>query len=587
MNRLEEIIKTLKTYIGEGVETALDFLEKILDHSSSRYNDYIQIKSRYNSLQRELLLGVIDHGTYDISRNNISKALLLLAEEITDKDLIPEGGAAPQEEDKRGEILYNVPDVMQISHEQKCAVRIAFDISNLKQDWEESPEDVIKSIRVSEIMAVSLLNVDESDPPFAIRTFSETVQFLDKDDFTEWVFYVKPLKLGRFPLILRVSVIEMINNKEYKKDIVLEEEITVQTEEVREVEEVVYKSAGTAIALTNSPLPPDRFATPPVAQVKEAGKKGVQRVAGVLFAAAALAAAGYFGYQFYEQEQNWNKAKESGRASDYEEYLKEHSGSRHSGEAQIMIDSLKVSGTDSLPAVIDSVTSLTPEKAGEIPVDSTTLGPGKPGGGGAISPATPADKKSAKPSPGKKPAPGQKKKPEKGQTTQQKPPEPDTPGDTPTEKETTIPETSPAPAEPLLRGNNLYFKIPRFTIVEGEQQNLYVTFYQFNQYQEVLAVLGSLGEAKMTPGMRLAFVPQKGDALSAELKYVAATPQVENRLDGYFTLKEEELKRLANEKFKSIRLLTAGGQVTKTYNFTNKGSKNLNRRAEEALKKLK
>ena len=64
MNRLEEIVKTLKSFIAEGVEAALEYLEKVLDHKSLQYNDYIQIKSRYNSLQRELLLGVIDHSTY-------------------------------------------------------------------------------------------------------------------------------------------------------------------------------------------------------------------------------------------------------------------------------------------------------------------------------------------------------------------------------------------------------------------------------------------------------------------------------------------------------------------------------------------
>src|SRR5690606_31242044 len=101
----------LKTYIGESVEAALEYLEQVLAHDSMRYNDFIQIKSRYNSLQRELLLGVLDHSTYDISRNNISKALLLLAEEITEKDLVPEGGVKEQEEDKRGEVLYHVPDL--------------------------------------------------------------------------------------------------------------------------------------------------------------------------------------------------------------------------------------------------------------------------------------------------------------------------------------------------------------------------------------------------------------------------------------------------------------------------------------------
>ena len=596
MNRLEEIIKTLKNYIAEGVETALDFLEKILDHNASRYNDYIQIKSRYNSLQRELLLGVLDHGTYDISRNNISKALLLLAEEITEKDLIPEGGAKPQEEDKRGEVLYNVPDLMQLNREEKCTVRIAFEAEIVKRDWEASEEDVIKSIRVSEIMAVSLLNIDENDPPFVIRTLSETVQFVDKDDFTEWIFYVKPLKIGRFPLVMRVSVIEMINNKEYKKDIVLEEEITVETEVAPQNDNGAFKSAGAAITLANTPLPPDRPAPEAVAQqVQEAGKKGLKRFAGALLTAVALAASGYFGYTFYEQENAWQKAGKGGRAADYEEYLKEYPDSRNSEKARLMIDSLNALRMDSLPNNAAPGTS-TPAPS---PVDSDTTTsrpadavttPDRPEPA-AANPGSSKPSKPAKPSPGKtKPAtPG--KNPEKTKpNTSNTPTRPNTPatgstGSTPAPQEPATPAGTPA-STPLLRGENFYFKIPRFPIVEGEEQNIYFTFFQFNQYEEVLAVLGILGETQLSPGMKLAFVSEKGNDLMAELKYVASTVQTSKRLDGYFTLKQEDLQRLSNEKFKTVRLSDAGGKLIQTFAFTKRGSRELNRRAGEALKKL-
>lgn len=595
MNRLEEIIKTLKNYIAEGVETALDFLEKILDHNAPRYNDYIQIKSRYNSLQRELLLGVLDHGTYDISRNNISKALLLLAEEITEKDLIPEGGAKPQEEDKRGEVLYNVPDLMQLNREEKCTVRIAFEAEIVKRDWEASEEDVIKSIRVSEIMAVSLLNVDENDPPFVIRTLSETVQFVDKDDFTEWIFYVKPLKIGRFPLVMRVSVIEMINNKEYKKDIVLEEEITVETEVAPQDDTAAFKSAGAAITLANTPLPPDRSAPEAVAQqVQEAGKKGLKRFAGALLTAVALAASGYFGYTFYEQENAWEEAGKGGRAADYEEYLKEYPDGRNSEKARMMIDSLNAPRMDSLAP--DSSTPL--PNSGDSgtttgqPLDSSTLAaPDRPNPD-AANPGTTKPSKPAKPAPAKTntPAPGKNQKKTKPGTPntsgQPNAPAPGSTGSAPAPQEPAPSTTgTPAPA-PLLRGENFYFKIPRFPIVEGEEQNIYFTFFQFNQYEEVLAVLGILGETELSPGMKLAFVSEKGNDLPAELKYVASTVQTSKRLDGYFTLKQEDLQRLSNEKFKTVRLSDAGGKLIQTFAFTKRGSRELNRRAGEALKKL-
>jgi hypothetical protein len=499
----------------------------------------------------------------------------LLAEEITEKDLIPEGGVKSQEEDKRGEVLYNVPDLMQINHEQKCSVRIAFELDLLKRDWEESPEDVIKSIRVSEIMAVVLLNVDETDPPFAIRSFSETVQFVDKDDYTEWIFYVKPVKLGRFPLLLRVSVIEMINNKEYKKDIVLEEEITVQTEEVPEPGEAEFKSAGTSIMLGNTPLAPAETEAP-AAQVKEAGKKGLQRVAGALLTAAALAASGYFGFKYYEQERDWDKAGEGGNKSDYQEYLEDYPDGRHSEEARRILDSLSAP-IDTMPV---STNLEEPGATGIIPADSSSE---------SIAAATQAEENKTAISPsGKKPiVSGQKKKKtsKSNQNTvpqqQKKPPGAVTSADT--VKQLPPP---PVPAGSLLRGNQFYFKIPRFNVIESEEENLFFTFYQFNEYREVLAVFGSLGEAKMIPGTKISLVPDKGGELTSEVKYVATTPQIENRSDWYVTFDADELARLANEKFKAIRLLNASGQVTKTYKFTGKGSKNLNRRAGEALKKL-
>lgn len=576
MNRLEEIVKTLKTHIGEGVEAALEYLEQVLDHDSDRYNDYIQIKSRYNGLQRELLLGVIDHSTYDISRNNISKALLLLAEELTEKDLVPEGGAKEEEEDKYGEILYHVPELMQLNHEEKCTVRIAFVVEQLLREWVRTEVDVIKSIRISEIMAVNLLNVDETDPPFIIRTLSETVQFIDKEDFTEWIFYVKPVKTGRFPLVLRVSVIEMINNKEYKKDIVLEEEITVQSEEVPPAGEAAFKSAGTNIMLSNGPVPPETPAAP-AAEASEAGKKGLSRVAGALLATAAIAASGYFGVRYYQQEQIWKEARKSGNASGYQRYLEKYPNGRHEEDARIMIDSL--SRIDTVSGV-SAPSSTVPETENSSAAD-TTAQPQYPANRNEPPAVTGNPSKSA---PGRAGKPAGRNKPDAGKNKPNK-------VETKTSPAVSTnaagkPDLPPPASAPLLRGNNFYFKIPRFPVVETDDQKLDLKFYQYNQYREVLAVLGSQGNVKFQPGTRLAFVPDKGDAIFAELKYVATIQQAQNRLEGYFTISGDDLTRLSKEKFKSVRIIGAGNQSLKVFNLNRGDGKTLNRRAEDALKQL-
>ena len=99
-------------------------------------------------------------------------------------------------------------------------------------------------------------------------------------------------------------------------------------------------------------------------------------------------------------------------------------------------------------------------------------------------------------------------------------------------------------------------------------------------------ILSCTGDVKLAPGTTLAFTPNKGEAIFAELKYVATLPDLKNRFDGYFTIEAEELEQMAKEQFKSVRLLGANRQASKVFNLTRNGSKNLNRRAEEALKKL-
>ncbi|MGI9159796.1 MAG: hypothetical protein ACR2K1_08600, partial [Saprospiraceae bacterium] len=197
--------------------------------SSGRYNDYIQIKSRFNSLQRELLLGGISNEEFNKTRNNISAALLLLADDLREDDLAAESKPTATAGPKRGELLYHIPDLMETGREEKCTVRIAWVLEQLLRDWNKKEADVVKNIRISDVMSVELL-IAEAGNPFEIRSLSEKVQFIDQYDFTEWIFYVKPIMEGQFTLALRVSVIEMINDKEYKKDIVLEEEVLVKTE---------------------------------------------------------------------------------------------------------------------------------------------------------------------------------------------------------------------------------------------------------------------------------------------------------------------------------------------------------------------
>ena len=78
-----------------------------------------------------------------------------------------------------------------------------------------------------------------SDKDFSILTFSEEIQFVDEEYFTEWLFFVTPLLKGTFSLILKVSVIEIKMGKERKRDIVMEVKVVI-TEDVLDEEEDVF-----------------------------------------------------------------------------------------------------------------------------------------------------------------------------------------------------------------------------------------------------------------------------------------------------------------------------------------------------------
>ena len=64
---------------------------------------------------------------------------------------------------------------------------------------------------------------------FSIRLISTKEQLIIDNDFTEWLFFVKPLNIGNHTLILKVSIIQEINKTKKVKESVLELKVDVNT----------------------------------------------------------------------------------------------------------------------------------------------------------------------------------------------------------------------------------------------------------------------------------------------------------------------------------------------------------------------
>ena len=73
---------------------------------------------------------------------------------------------------------------------------------------------------------------------------------MEKEEYTEWLFFVKPLREGQFPLLLRVSVVEKVGEKERVRDIVLEESVVIVAEPVDEPAEGAFKASGLIVGKT-------------------------------------------------------------------------------------------------------------------------------------------------------------------------------------------------------------------------------------------------------------------------------------------------------------------------------------------------
>ena len=229
MKPLVDLIQEFKNLIPIGIDLVFKTLKQHIPASSIKYNGLIELEARYRENHKKIHKGTISNNEAILANNQIREALLVFIDGLEEKDFDPNISSANKKGQRTGKILYRIPEVMQVEIETTCLVRIAFDEETLTYDITIQSGDEIKELRrVSEVMSVELIDPSEHHP-FTIRSYSESIQFVDEDDYTEWKFFVKPQNEGEFPLLLKVSVIELKLGKERKRDIVLEERVQIVT----------------------------------------------------------------------------------------------------------------------------------------------------------------------------------------------------------------------------------------------------------------------------------------------------------------------------------------------------------------------
>jgi formylglycine-generating enzyme len=252
MKNIDDIRRELRDLIVEGIPETMKALKAVLPPNSARYQDLLLIEGRLKEANIAALRGTLSNDDLQLAYNQIRASLLDLINELTDADLsdAPPSVAEPAKA-RSGNILYRIPDAMQLNHEHKCIVRIAVNEELLLENIELDQDIRLQSIRISDVMLVQLLD-PSGEQPFHIRSVNSAEQFIDEDTFTEWLFYVKPLREGTWPLLLKVAVLELVNGKERQREIVLEESIQIISEAVPDPEEAPLKSAAYQLNLSGS-----------------------------------------------------------------------------------------------------------------------------------------------------------------------------------------------------------------------------------------------------------------------------------------------------------------------------------------------
>ncbi len=254
MKTLETIQNELRDLVPQGNDLVLAALKKLLRPGSDCYNNYLALEGRYQDISRQLLQGVVSNEDATLEFNKIRQSIIEFIDNLNDTD-IPELSVGATSEIGmadvyNGEVIYRIPKKMQLGIEVECVIRLAFNRADLIKDFEVQVGDVMKDLRISDVMGVELLDPN-SDKAFTITTVHDTVQFVEKDLVTEWIFCVTPLKEGQFPLVLKISIIEIINGIERKRNEVLKEQVEILTQKPTE-EELGFTSTGYAWQVTGT-----------------------------------------------------------------------------------------------------------------------------------------------------------------------------------------------------------------------------------------------------------------------------------------------------------------------------------------------
>lgn len=252
---IESVRKELEQLLVDDVAAALKALQAMLPQTSDKYAAVVAMLGRLNDANKKRFRNTLSNEELQLEYDKLRADFFDLVQGLEEADFEAskdaEGAAADGEPTRQGSILYRIPGQMPKGKETKCIIRISMSedaiLENITLDESVQVKDLYK---VSDTMQAELIDPSEGKV-FHIRTINEEVQIVDETGFTEWWYYVTPLAEGEHPLILKISIIELVNGQPRSKELVMEETVQIVAEDatVEEGGDKALKPAGVSLTM--------------------------------------------------------------------------------------------------------------------------------------------------------------------------------------------------------------------------------------------------------------------------------------------------------------------------------------------------
>ncbi|MCR9286352.1 MAG: energy transducer TonB [Bacteroidetes bacterium] len=353
-----ENLPQIKEYLTSGkTQLCLNEVKKYIPGYSPKYDLLILLITGYNRIKEDKIKGTLSFDEENRELNKLTDRILNFLNQISAKDY--EKPNKEESSDPRiGKVKYSIPQKMQMNEETECAVWIAFDEATILKEVGETEGD-IKDIRVSKVMGVELICHGKGDA-FKIETYDDSEQIIEKDLATSWAFYVTPLKSGKHPLILKISVIIAVDGEKINKTKVLREIVQITTEkpdiqegQIKEKEAkgfFLMAAAGSGAKGTGGISTPNN-PTSTGSNTDTLGKKIKKYLPAIIAILGIGLASIWFMNKFdfgkkeiskEELELKWEEIKESADTLKIQDFIEKNPDSQFLSEAMELLDQLKI-----------------------------------------------------------------------------------------------------------------------------------------------------------------------------------------------------------------------------------------------------